>query len=88
MKGSDRNPADEAVSRAELEDLSAQHGLLQLVLARHPTILTAAELERRMDGDADAFDRALWTLAGAGLLRREGESVLPTDAALTFDRLS
>jgi hypothetical protein len=78
----------EAVSRTEHEDRRDQHGLLELVLAHHPTILAVAELERQMSAGADGFERALWTLTGAGLLRREGESVFPTYAALTFDRLS
>lgn len=78
----------EQVSRTEREDRRDQHGLLELVLAHHPTILTADELERQMSAGADGFERALWTLTGAGLLRRDGESVLPTFAALTFDRLA
>ncbi len=77
----------DAVSLNERDDLRDQHGLLHLVLAHHPTILTAAELERQMSASADGFDRALWTLTGAGLLRREGETIWPTYAALTFDRL-
>lgn len=75
------------LSSNERDDLSAQSGLLSLVLATHPTVLSAAELAGQMSASPDAFERALWTLTGAGLLRQEGESVLPTYAALTFDRL-
>ncbi len=75
------------LSRNEAEDLSEQSGLLSLVLSHHPAILTAAELQRQMSAEADSFEQAIWSLTGAGLLRREGESVLPTHAALSFDRL-
>jgi hypothetical protein len=77
----------DAFSLNERDDLAAQSGLMALVLSLHPTTLTAAELEPQMSADADAFEQALWELTGAGLLRREGESVIPTYAALTFDRL-
>jgi hypothetical protein len=77
----------DAFSRTESDDLAAQSGLMALVLSLHPTILTAAELEPQMSGGADAFERALRDLVAAGLLRRDGESVIPTYAALTFDRL-
>ncbi len=75
------------LSPNERDDLVAQGGLLALALIHHPTVLSTEELERQMGASADAFERALWTLTGAGLLRREGDSVLPTYAALTFDRL-
>lgn len=89
MKGTDHNLADEAVSAAEQEDLRDQHGLLALVLHHHPTILTTTELNGQMSLNVDAlrFGEALRILEGAGLLRREGESVFPTIAALTFERL-
>jgi predicted HTH transcriptional regulator len=77
-----------ALSLNERDDLNAQGGLLDLVLSHHPTSLTAEELEPQFSGGADAFERALRDLVAAGLLRREGESVLPTYAALTFDRVS
>lgn len=77
----------DALSPNQRADLAAEASLLSLVLSTHPTVLSAEELERQMSASADAFERALWTLTGAGLLRREGESVLPTYAALTFDRL-
>ena len=77
----------EALSPNERDELRAQSALLALVLSNHPSILSAEELEHRFSGDADAFDVALWTLTAAGLLRREGASVLPTAATLHFDRL-
>jgi hypothetical protein len=77
----------EQVSQAERDDLAAQSGLMALVLSLHPTTLAAAELEPQLSADADAFSMALRDLVAAGLLRREGESVIPTYAALTFDRL-
>lgn len=74
-----------------LEDDAVQAAVLMQVLALHPDQLTFDELRREMTGDADqefaerdAFERAVRDLAGAGLLRREGESVLPTRAAIRF----
>jgi hypothetical protein len=75
------------LSPTQRDDRATQSGLLGLVLSNHPTILTGEELMRQMSAGSDAFERALWTLRGAGLLREEGESVMPTYAALTFDRL-
>lgn len=66
----------------ESEDV--QRVVLALVLAEHPTQLTAEELAREVGG---AVDQAIDDLGRTGLLRREGASVLPTRAALHFDRL-
>ena len=69
------------------EDAAAQRAVLGFVLDEHPTLLAADEVEREV-GAGDAVDRALDDLTGAGLLRREGATVLPTRAALHFDRLA
>jgi hypothetical protein len=69
------------------EDAAAQRAVLSLVLDEHPTLLAASEVEREI-GPGDATERAMHDLTGAGLLRREGASVLPTRAALHFDRLA
>ena len=59
-----------------------------------PPSLTLAELTRELSEDPehpaqrDAVDRALRDLAGSGLLHRHGSFVLPTRAALRFDRLA
>lgn len=64
------------------------------VLELHPTRLSADELRReillgRVDFAArDAVDRAVRDLVAVGLLRHDGDSVVPTRAALCFDALS
>lgn len=68
-------------------DAAAQRAVLSLVLDEHPAILASDEVEREI-GPGDATDRALRDLTGVGLLRQEGASVLPTRAALHFDRLA
>lgn len=72
----------------EHEDAQAQQAVLGLVFDHHPAQLTICELVREIDqGEGDAVERAIRDLVGAGLLRCEGASVLPTRAALHFDRL-
>jgi hypothetical protein len=69
------------------EDAAVQSAVLGLVLAEHPALLASEEVERELGAD-DAVERAVRDLTGAGLLRCEGATVLPTLAALTFDRLA
>jgi hypothetical protein len=69
------------------EDARAQRAVLSLVLDEHPTLLSVSEIEREVGPD-DATGRALCDLSGVGLLRREGVTILPTRAALHFDRLA
>lgn len=78
-----------------LGDDAVQAAVLTQVLALHPAQLAFDELRLEMAGgedagfeERDAFGRAVRDLAGAGLLRREGESVLPTRAALRFQELT
>ncbi len=65
----------------------------RLVLAMHPDHFTLDELIREMTAgshdfaERDAVERAVRDLVGAGLLRRCGELVLPTRAAVHFHRL-
>ena len=68
-------------------DAAAQRAVLSLVLHEHPALLAASEVEREI-GPGDAVERAMRDLTGVGLLRREGASILPTRAALHFDRLA
>lgn len=68
-------------------DAAAQRAVLSLVLHEHPALLAASEVEREI-GPGDAVERAMRDLTGVGLLRREGGTVLPTRAALAFDRLA
>ena len=69
------------------DDARAQRAVLSLVLHEHPALLAASEVEREV-GAGDATERAMLDLTGAGLIRREGVTVLPTRAALHFDRLA
>ena len=69
------------------EDDAVQSAVLGLVLAEHPALLASDEVERELGAD-DAVERAVRDLTGAGLLRQEGATVLPTRAALAFNRLA
>jgi hypothetical protein len=85
----DRNQIQSAAG----EDVRTESAVLQYILAFHPVQTSLEELLREFDqgtGDAtqrDAVERAVRDLVGAGLLRRSGELVLPTRAALRFDEL-
>ncbi len=83
----DPDGSDAAKSTTE-EDVQAQRAVLAVVLDQHPAVLTSLELIRELGSEeADRFTRAIRDLGGAGLLRGESESVLPTRAALHFDSL-
>jgi hypothetical protein len=69
------------------EDTQAQRAILALVLDQHPDTLTICEIARVFSDEGDDAERAIRDLVGAGLLRCEGASVLPTRAALYADRL-
>jgi hypothetical protein len=69
------------------EDTQAQRAVLAFVLDQHPATLTICEIAREMGCKGDDAERAIRDLVGAGLLRCEGASVLPTRAALHVDRL-
>jgi predicted transcriptional regulator len=69
------------------EDTQTQRAVLALVLDQHPAALTICEIAREMDREGDEVERAIRDLVGAGLLRCEGASVLPTRATLHADRL-
>lgn len=69
------------------EDGRTQRAVLSLVIDEHPTLLTLGDLAMEIAGE-DALFRAVRDLTAIGLLRREGGSVLPTRAALHFDRLA
>lgn len=79
---------EQGTSQAMRDDLRTQAGALTLVLCEHPTLLTLGDVVMEMNGDSeDAVFRAIRDLTAVGLLRREGGSILPTRAALTYDRL-
>ncbi|MGE0065717.1 MAG: hypothetical protein AB7F97_09420 [Solirubrobacterales bacterium] len=76
------------------QDTAIEAGVLALVLSRHPAQLTLGELTREMVEDPDEFRqvdairRAVRDLAGVGLLHRNGQVLLATQAALRFNRLT
>jgi hypothetical protein len=71
------------------QDAALESAALQQVLALHPATLSLDELVRELgeEDDAEPVERAVRDLAAAGLLRRSGDMVLPTRAALRFDEL-
>ena len=75
------------------EDEKAQRAVLALVLFEHPDHRTIPNLARELNAAedfaaSDAAERAIRDLVGVGLLRCDGGRVLPTEAALHFDRLA
>lgn len=80
------HPSPRSVER---EDERTQSAVLGLVLNEHPVHLTLCEITREAAVDeGDGPERAIRDLVGVGLLRCEGASVLPTRAAVHFDRLA
>ncbi len=74
------------------EDAQDQAAVMTLLLVEHPAQLTRAEIERELApagefGETDAVARAIRDLAAVGLVNRTGDLVLPSRAALHFDRL-
>jgi predicted transcriptional regulator len=71
------------------EDAALESAMLQQVLALHPAAIAIEELTRELGEEegADSVQRAVRDLVAAGLLRRSGDLVLPTRAALRFDEL-
>lgn len=71
----------------DAQDQAAEAATLDQVLCLHPTHLTEAELLLNLfAGDAgprrESFERAIRELVAGGLLRIDGESIMPTLAAL------
>lgn len=86
------NDIDDIQTPAE-EDDAIEAAVLRHLLALHPVQIVFDELLREIAGDPedfaerDAIERAVRDLGAAGLLRRNGEVVLPSRAALRFDEL-
>lgn len=88
------NPTDpsDPISPAGADE-RVRSGVLAVLLAEHPTQLPLPELVRELIRDPDDFaerdavERAVRDLVGVGLLHRQGIFVLPTRAALHFERL-
>lgn len=76
------------------QDTAVETAVLALVLSRHPAQLTLAELIREVADDPDEFrqvdaiNRAVRDLGGVGLLNRNGEFLVPSQAALRFNHLT
>jgi hypothetical protein len=91
----DSNPTDCAerdLPRLRAEDAKVERVVLAFLLEEHPSQLTIPELSLALNADpdfdsADAVERAVRELVGAGLLYCHGRFVLPTRAALYFARL-
>jgi hypothetical protein len=88
----DRRSGDPASSAAQ--DARIERAVLALLLDEHPDRLTLEELRRVLHPEdpegakpSDAMERAVRELVGAGLLHRHGQFVMPTRAALYFERL-
>lgn len=92
-QGSCPNPSASRSPSLARKDEAIQLSLLTLVLALHPAQLSVAELARELSetpedrGERGDVEQALRDLVGTGLLRRSGESVLPSRAALRFEEL-
>jgi hypothetical protein len=69
----------------DARDRCHEAALLSRVLWLHPTHLTERELLLSLFAEGpevDAYGRAVRDLVSVGLLRRQGESILPTLAAI------
>jgi hypothetical protein len=73
------------IGQTELPDEAWQLAVLSHVLVLHPAHLSADELRREMLADRHDFTQS--DLVAWGLLRREGDSVIPTRAAVSFHEL-
>jgi hypothetical protein len=67
-------------------DARVQRAVLGLVIDERPTLLTLGDLAMEVRPE-EAVGRAVRDLTATGLLRREGDSILPTRAAVHFDLL-
>ncbi len=76
------------------QDKAIEFAVLALILYRHPAQLTLAELTREVADDpneflqTDAVERAVGDLGRVGLLNRNGDFVIPSQAALRMDSLT
>lgn len=80
------------------KDRQIEFGVLDFLLGEHPAQVTESEVVRYRAGlrakdfppfgEKDEVERAIGELAGNGLVRREGESIILTKAARYFDWLA
>lgn len=76
----------------EDEDRLLEHGVLTMILSLHPEHLTTDELVLKVAGDQEpsgeeSIRQSIRNLKGSGLLRRVGDVVQPTHAAVRMDEL-
>jgi hypothetical protein len=73
----------------EQEDLLVQSGVMTVVLCEFPTVLSLEDVVAEVGATSGEIrtTEAVKELTVLGLLRREGSLVLPTRAALRFNRL-
>lgn len=77
------------LSEQAVADAHVQHAVFGTVLDLLPCFLTVPEMVREVGPkERDEVERAVEDLVGAGLLRCEGESVMPTRAAMLATRLA
>jgi hypothetical protein len=75
------------------DDARIEATVLRWLLALHPIQITFEELLRDVCeepddfAERDALERAIRELGGSGLVRRNGDFVVPTRAALRFYQL-
>jgi len=95
--GRDSEPQDSGVRKEatnDEQDKAIEFAALALILSRHPAQLTLAELIREVADDpsqfpqVDAVERAVGDLGRVGLLNRNGEFVIPSQAALRMDSMT
>lgn len=83
-------PSDPSIA---IEDARTEDAVLAFVLAEHPSQLTILELTRELSGGltdfakSDAIESAIRDLAGSGLLHYHGDFVVPSRAAVRFNRM-
>ncbi|MBS1861212.1 MAG: hypothetical protein JSS68_05805 [Actinobacteria bacterium] len=77
----------------EAEDHRTERAVLSRVVDLHPTHLTLEELLLDQGAEdqgslREGLERAIRDLTAAGLLRLDGESILPTRAALRAEEIA
>jgi hypothetical protein len=80
------------------QDRQTEFNVLEFLLGEHPAQITESEVVLFRGwlrikgaptfGETDDVERAVGQLVGAGLVRRQGESLIPTRAARYFNWLS
>jgi hypothetical protein len=94
----DQNPRGRGANRPDpdspaAEETRTENTVLSLLLEEHPIRLTLDEITLVLNGEPsltdpeDAAERAAYRLACFGLAYREGRFLVPSRAALRFERL-